>query len=181
LVRNVFDHMGVGIPGFGISGVPLEEHAPHRAMAPTCAKGPRAPTRICRISADVAPYGARSRPSGENICSGKPWDFPTMKIRPLVLSVSGGLTEMNMKSEGANRAGTSESTRGIFGFVLNAVSVWPLGIVPATDRLRRRRFDYSGSACPERSEGSSPPHGAETTPVLGTSKALPFRHEGGGG
>jgi hypothetical protein len=82
-----------------------------------------------------------------------------MKIQPLVLGVGGGLTEMNIKNEGANRAGPLESTERIFGFVLNAVSVWPLGVVPQIGRLRCWRFGYSGRACPERSGGPSPPHG----------------------
>jgi len=87
---------------------------------------------------------------------------------------------MNIKNEGASRAGRLESTKRIFGFVLNAVSVCPLGIAPATEWLRRRRFDYSGRACSERSEGSSPPHGPRTPSRLCISEALPFRHEGGG-
>jgi hypothetical protein len=87
---------------------------------------------------------------------------------------------MNIKNQGANRAGPLESAKRIFGFVLKAVSVWPLGVAPATDRLRRRRFGYRGRACPERGEGSSPPHGAKTPSRLCISKALPFRDEGGG-
>ncbi len=73
---------------------------------------------------------------------------------------------MNITNEGASRAGPLESTKRIFGFVLNAVPAWPLGAVPATDWLGRRRFDYSGRACPERSEGSSPPHGARMSSRL---------------
>jgi len=67
LVRNVFDRVGMGIPGSGISGVPLEEHAPYGTMASAHTKGPRAPTRIRGWPPNVAPHGAWSRPSGQNV------------------------------------------------------------------------------------------------------------------
>ena len=84
LVRNVFDRLGVGIPGFGIGRAPLEEHATHCAVAPTCARGPRPATRICRICPDVVAHGARSRPSGQNVHSrpeGSPDEDPEQALR----------------------------------------------------------------------------------------------------
>ncbi len=70
LVCSVFHHMGVGIPRLRISGVPLEEHAPYRAMAAARSKVPRAPARICRVCRDVRPHVACFGPSGENVHSG---------------------------------------------------------------------------------------------------------------
>ena len=84
MVRYVFDRMGMGIPGSGISGVPLEEHAPYRTMAPARTKGPRTPTRICRVCADVAPHGGCSRPSGQEVHSrpgGSPDEASNQAVR----------------------------------------------------------------------------------------------------
>ena len=96
VVRNVLDRMGMGMPGFGTAGVPLEEHAPDFPMATMAAantNGRRAPTRISRIRRGVSAHGAGPRTSGEDFSCRQSWDSGRVTAQALRATMREYLTE----------------------------------------------------------------------------------------